>query len=85
MEKKNIIRLIIQIVIGLIIAVGVMTSQGAFAEGVSGRLYPGNWQWLFCHCTVIYKLWSSCLDIHYWCGFDIFSPFCNSAKGAHFL
>lgn len=35
MEKKNIIRLIIQIAIGLIIAVGVMTSQGAFAEGVS--------------------------------------------------
>ena len=34
MEKKNIIRLIIQIAIGLIIAVGVMTSQGAFAEGV---------------------------------------------------
>ena len=31
------------------------------------RPYPGNWQWLFCHCTVIYKLWSSCLDIHYWC------------------
>ena len=32
MEKKNIIRVIIQIAIGLIIAVGVMTSQGAFAE-----------------------------------------------------
>ena len=34
MEKKNIIRLIIQIAIGLIIAVSVMTSQGAFAEGL---------------------------------------------------
>ena len=54
MEKKNIIRLIIQIAIGFIIAVGVMTSQGAFAEGVSAAdriLAIGN-GFLSLHCYI---------------------------------
>lgn len=33
--KKKVLRLVIQIVIGLLISFGVMTSQGAFVDGIS--------------------------------------------------
>ena len=83
MEKKNIIRLIIQIVIGLIIAVGVMTSQGAFAEGVSAAdriLAIGNGFSVIALLYISFGLlvWISTTGV-----LDIFSFALQ--KGAHFL
>ena len=83
MEKKNIIRLIIQIAIGLIIAVGVMTSQGAFAEGVSVAdriLAIGNGFSVIALLYISFGLlvWISTTGV-----LDIFSFALQ--KGAHFL
>ena len=83
MEKKNIIRLIIQIAIGLIIAVGVMTSQGAFAEGVSAAdriLAIGNGFSVIALLYISFGLlvWISTTGV-----LDIFSFALQ--KGAHFL
>ena len=83
MEKKNIIRLIIQIAIGLIIAVGVMTSQGAFAEGVSAAdriLAIGNGFSVIALLYISFGLlvWISTTGV-----LDIFSFVLQ--KGAHFL
>ena len=83
MEKKNIIRLIIQIVIGLIIAVGVMTSQGAFAEGVSAAdriLAIGNGFSVIALLYISFGLlvWISTTGV-----LDFFSFALQ--KGAHFL
>ena len=83
MEKKNIIRLIIQIVIGLIIAVGVMTSQGAFAEGVSAAdriLAIGNGNSVnalvyISHGLLVWIFTTGVLDIFYFA----------LEKDAHFL
>ena len=82
MEKKNIIRLIIQIAIGLIIAVGVMTSQGAFAEGVSAAdriLAIGN------GFSVIALLYIS-FGLLVWISTGVLDIFSFALqKGAHFL
>ena len=81
--KKKILRLTIQIVIGLFIAVGVMTSQGAFASGASAQdriLAIGNG---FSVTALLYISFGMLAWIATTGVLDIFSFALQ--KGAHFL
>lgn len=83
MDKKKIIRLVIQITIGLLIAIGVMTSQGAFAQGITQAdriLAIGNG---FSVTALLYLSFGMLVWISTTGVLDIFSFALQ--KGAHFF
>lgn len=83
MDKKKIIRLVIQITIGLCIAIGVMSSQGAFSEGITQAdriLAIGNG---FSVTALLYLSFGMLVWISTTGVLDIFSFALQ--KGAHFF
>lgn len=83
MDKKKIIRLIIQIAVGLLIAIGVMSSQGAFESGITQAdriLAIGNG---FSVTALLYLSFGMLVWISTTGVLDIFSFALQ--KGAHFF
>lgn len=83
MDRKKIIRLVIQITIGLCIAIGVMSSQGAFSEGITQAdriLAIGNG---FSVTALLYLSFGMLVWISTTGVLDIFSFALQ--KGAHFF
>ena len=83
MDKKKIIRLVIQITIGLCIAIGVMSSQGAFSEEITQAdriLAIGNG---FSVTALLYLSFGMLVWISTTGVLDIFSFALQ--KGAHFF
>lgn len=83
MDKKKIIRLIIQIAVGLLIAIGVMNSQGAFESGITQAdriLAIGNG---FSVTALLYLSFGMLVWISTTGVLDIFSFAIQ--RGAHFL
>lgn len=81
--KKKLLRLVIQIAIGILISVGIMTSQGAFAENLSKAdriLAVGNG---FSVTALLYLSFGMLAWISTTGVLDIFSFAIQ--RGAHFL